>query len=85
MSPMGLIPYMNYQQHQEELLKLAADAHMLEQALNVERPRKNTTSKILDFLGKELSSLGFSVELGFGGQPESQPMMKQRSSPDGCA
>ncbi len=85
MSPMGMIPFINYQQRTEELIKQADTYRLLEQAFETKQPSKSNASKILALLGRELSALGFSLEIRYGGQPETRPALSQQSNPGGCS
>ena len=85
MSPTGLLQFLDYQQRHEELLKQAAEYRLIAQALKAQRPQKRGTSAILAMLGRELSSLGFSMEVRYGVQNESSTMLNQSSNPGGCS
>lgn len=85
MGQMSLVPYTDYTQHHEELLKQAADYRLLEQAYKNNRSHKSGISRFLGFLGKEFASLGFSLELRYGGQPESPSVLNQQGNTGGCS
>ncbi len=80
MRPMGMIPLMNYQQRNEELIKQADNHRLLEQAFETEQPSKSNASKILALLGRELSALGFSLEIRYGGQQETRPTFTSKAT-----
>ncbi len=85
MSPMGILPYMNYQQRHEELIKQAENYRLLEEATKMKMLQKSSFSKILSLLGKELSSLGFSLEVRYGGQPEPGISIDPQGNPGECS
>jgi len=85
MNHMDFLPYMEYQQHHDELLKEAEKSRMLKEAFTADRPRQQTKTKILAFLSNELSSIGFSLEMRYGGQNETGPRLNRQSNTSGSA
>ena len=84
MSPLGFLPYMNYQQRYDELLNQAMESRLLDQAMKAKRPQKRGISAVMALLGRELSSLGFSMELHYGGPNEPATMPNRQSNPGSC-
>lgn len=70
---------------QDELLKQAAEIHLVNEAYKTETPKKSGLSRFLALLSKELACLGFSLELHLSSQPEPQTTLSQQGKVGGCA
>jgi hypothetical protein len=70
MSTMGLVPFIDNKQRHEEFLRKAEESRMLDQAMKTKITRKHGTSRLLAILMKELSQVGFSLEVGYGSQAD---------------
>jgi hypothetical protein len=63
MSISGLDPMLvTFQQRQQELIKEAAQYHLLKEAYPDGMPKIRSTSKILALIGRELTCLGLRLE-----------------------
>ncbi len=72
------------QQRHEELLKLAEQTRQLNNAYS-SRPRKLTAAaRVLLLLGHELSAIGYSLQLQFGEQTETNMALRRESNVGGC-
>jgi len=87
MNQLGFNPFvsMEYERRHEELIKEAAQYRLVEEALRAGLPKVRSTSKILALVGKELVSLGASIEARYGGQSETSVALNQQSNPSGCS
>ncbi len=82
-------PFDNYSwfilKRQEELMKRADEIHLVNVAYQSDTHRQGGFSKLLANLVSELGGLGFSLELGYGGQPEPSSTLRQEGTTGGCA
>jgi hypothetical protein len=87
MNQLGINPFMDmeYERRHEELIKQAAQYHLVENALKADSLKMRGTSKFLALVGKELASLGSSLEKRYSGQPETNVALNQQSNPRGCS
>jgi len=74
-----------YKRQHEELIMQAEQSRLVKEALRGTNPESHGKSKLLAFFEKELESLGFSLELRFGEQPDPYKSLSQQSTPGGCA
>jgi len=81
----GYDPWTNMEIHRrhDELLKEAEQARLVKEAFGNATPKTRATSKILALIGKELADLGGRLEERYRIQPETRPVLKQQSDPDG--
>ncbi len=77
--------YEVYKRQHEELIKQAEQFRLVNEALHSSNPQATNKSKFLAMIGKELSSIGFSLEMRYGAQPEPYTSLSQQGNRDGCA
>ncbi|HSB65885.1 MAG TPA: hypothetical protein VLD65_04855 [Anaerolineales bacterium] len=66
-------------QKHEELLRQADEYRKLNKALRTEKPINKGKSRFWLLVGKELANVGFSLEMRYGGLPETWPTLEQQS------
>jgi hypothetical protein len=86
MNPLGFEPLMDfeYKQRHEELIKKAAQFHMVKEILRAEAPKTSSTSSIMALIGKALANLGSRLEKRYGSYPETRPSFVSRTNPSEC-
>jgi hypothetical protein len=84
MNPIGYLPYLVYQDRRNELLNEAAQIRLLNEAMQIDKAKINLISKFLAFFGRELSSVGFSLEVRYGSLNEMNNSLYQQSSTNNC-
>lgn len=77
--------YEVYKRQHAELIKQAEQFRLANEASHSSNPEATGRSKFLAMIGKELSSLGFSLEVRFGAQLEPYTSLNQQSNPGDCA
>ncbi len=81
-------PFDNYSwflmKRQEELFKRIDEIRLVDLAYE-DKPKKAGKSKFLALIGKELESVGYSLELRFGSQADARVSFNQQSTQGGCA
>ena len=77
--------YEVYKQQHKEMIMQAEQSRLVKEASRSSNPEAPSKSRFLALIGKELSSLGFSLEVRFGAQPEPYTSLNQQRNPGGCA
>ena len=86
MNNLNFSPYMYEiinRQH-EELIKEAAQHRLVREAQKRENPVSRDSFNIFALIGRELSKIGFSLEVRYG-QPEPNTSSNQQSVSEGCS
>ncbi len=84
-----MVPFDNYSwlslRQQDELIRRIGEIQLVNEAHKSQTPKVSGLSKFLALLANELTCLGFSLELHFSSQPDSQTTLSQQGKVSGCA
>jgi len=83
MYPFDYLAWSNNQKH-SELLRHANEYRLVDEALRTKTPNTTKLSKLLALVGKELSSVGYSLEVRYDSRPDTHPALNQQSNLGGC-
>ncbi len=87
MNQFSLNPFMfeEFKRQHEELVKNSILLQKVKEINEGEDFTNRDKINIIALLGKELSRIGFSLEMRYGGQPEARTMINQPGNQGGCA
>jgi hypothetical protein len=86
MSQTGFQPYfiIEVKRYQQDIIKQVHQYELLAEMRKISNQKKHRESKLLEVLGKELTTLGTRLEAKYGSQHGEHPALVQLSSPGGC-
>jgi hypothetical protein len=86
MSQTGFQPYLvnEVKRYQQDIINTVHQYEMAAEMKKISNHKIHRESKILALLGKELTTLGTSLEAKYGNHAEDIPALVQLSSPGGC-
>ena len=71
-------------QYQKDIIHRVQQDNLVAELRKATNPKIHRESRILAFIGKELASLGSSLEVRYGTPPESHTPFVHQSNPGGC-
>lgn len=71
-------------QRQAELIREAEQHRLVYEAFKSETPKNNRFAKMLAYIGKQLMSVGHSMELRFNSPSGSRTALNPQTNPGGC-
>ncbi len=81
----GFDPMLDAEQRNQVLIKEVELYRMAQEGMPQHQPRVGSRFRLLAMLGKEMVSLGASLEARYGDKPDWQDSMNTQSNPDGCS
>jgi len=86
MSQTGFQPYLvvEVKRYQQDIINQVHKYELLAEARKTSNRNIHRGSKMLALLGKELATLGTSLEAKYGNHAEDLPALVQLSRPSGC-
>ena len=87
MNQFTLQPYLIYEamRYQKDIIRKAQQDNLVAELRKAANPKIHRESRILAFIGKELTTLGTNLEARYGNQAESHPAFVHQGNVGGCA
>lgn len=80
----GFDPVLEAEQQHKDIIREIEQLRLAKEGMGETRSRVRSGSRFLALIGKEMASLGASLEARYGSNPEGQVNLNTQSNPGGC-
>jgi hypothetical protein len=80
----GFDPMLEAELRNKEIIKQAEHYRLINDAMKSSLPKASSAAKLIALIGREMASLGASLEAHYGGSPIEQINLDTQNNPDGC-